>query len=145
MTTHRKATPIALGLLLSFMVAAAPSCGPVDHDYCRAPRGLQCPNIPELCSKQQGCSLMPGCISVDCPRIGEQGVCEGTQTCRWREGKCEYWKGTICDGLVENDCALRAGCEWATACVGMRKTCTGLDEAECRSLSHCTWERVPDF
>jgi hypothetical protein len=141
----KRVFPRVLCLMLCFAVIGAVSCSSVQNDYCRAPNGLECLNVPEQCSKQPGCSLVPGCAARKCSLNASETECAATETCRWSAPSCLVKNLTICDGLDQATCGSHAGCVWDMACVGRLEQCAGKTESECTTSDHCTWERVPDL
>ena len=134
-----------VSVVLSLAVFVATSCSSSANDYCRAPDGEECLNLPDQCSKQPGCSLVAGCAASNCGLNQDIGSCAATETCRWNGTTCAEGNLTVCDGLDEVTCGSHAGCAWGMACVGMLEPCRTKTQAECEASSHCSWERVPDL
>lgn len=144
MSSGARTRSACAALTMSLAALLAPSCS-ADNDYCRAPHGLECLNIPDQCAKQPGCSLVTGCSGRNCKGSLDQAACEAFKTCYWTGDSCTNGNLSQCDGLDEEKCNGINGCVWGNACVGTLTSCRGLDQAQCKMVGHCSWEDSPSF
>jgi hypothetical protein len=105
----------------------------------------ECPLRSKPANCTAGCSLVPGCTVVSCPKFESEVECRAVPACKWSTSGGCLWLDNPCPaGVSEAACMTDPSCVWGEVCTGTPLPCKSFeDEDSCDAAPNCAWYVSP--